>query len=144
MKYASDVMLWIADDGRGFETEEACERHERNAESTTTAPSAEGEFGWSDLHRHWIKSEAEEKDEPARQVLPMERAHLSSFAFATNELMRLGWRPMRDCPKNVTVRFIGMGSAGVCPGRLEDTGRAFAFEAGDLWPIQPVLWKEMI
>ncbi len=110
-----------------------------------SSPRRDGDSdnAFADLYRHWIKSAEEEKGDPERQATTEEREHLTAFAVSTNALRRLGWQPMRSCPKGTTVRLISIGSSGVCPGRVDEDGCAWAFEAGDIWPIQPVLWKDM-
>ncbi|MGB6054635.1 MAG: hypothetical protein WBG17_05285 [Burkholderiaceae bacterium] len=62
-------------------------------------------------------------------------------------LQALGWRDITYCPKDgTTFLAIQAGSAGVFPCRYQGewpTGSWWIEDAGDLWPVRPILFKPM-
>lgn len=85
-----------------------------------------------------------EKELAAR--MPTEQSALRVMFDAYQRLETLGWRPAMYCPKDGTIfESISAGSTGIhdCyyQGEWPD-GRYWIFDGGDLWPGDPVLFRE--
>ena len=80
-------------------------------------------------------------------LLPDEQACLSLINEAVRRLDDLGWKWGAACPKQDGAHFqaISISNFGAVLTRdvvnLGDR-MPFTYEAGDAWPVTPVLWKE--
>jgi hypothetical protein len=77
--------------------------------------------------------------------LPDEKACLEAMFEAYDRLRELGWRDAIYCPKDGTVFLsISAGSTGIheCYYQGEwPKGSWWSYDAGDIWPAHPILWK---
>ena len=80
-------------------------------------------------------------------LLPDEQACLSLINEACRRLDDLGWKWGATHPKREgdTFQAIQITNFGAHLDRdvvIMGKGHAFTLEAGDAWPVKPVLWKE--
>lgn len=91
------------------------------------------------LRRMWAEAEAKQK----RYVEEGEDAQLAKWREGYNGLRNLGWRDAFNAPKDGT-RFLAICGNGSEPRPCSYQMSGFWLEdAGDLWPVQPVLFKPM-
>jgi len=87
---------------------------------------------------------------PVEERMPTEQDAVRAMWEAYHRLEELGWRNATYCPRDGrTVLFIEAGSSGIHEGHCDDQDRAhrrptvWLHDAGDLWPSQPVLYREL-
>ena len=83
------------------------------------------------------------------ELMPTEQDAARAMWEAYHRLEELGWRNATYCPRDGrTLLFIEAGSSGIHEGHCDDQDRAhrrptvWLHDAGDLWPSQPVLYRE--
>ena len=83
------------------------------------------------------------------ELMPTEQDAVRAMWEAYHRLEELGWRNATYCPRDGrTLLFIEAGSSGIHEGRCDDKDTAhrrptvWLHDAGDLWPSQPVLYRE--
>lgn len=83
------------------------------------------------------------------ELMPTEQDAVRAMWEAYHRLEELGWRNATYCPRDGrTLLFIEAGSSGIHEGHCDDEDRAhrrptvWLHDAGDLWPSQPVLYRE--
>ena len=83
------------------------------------------------------------------ELMPTEQDAARMMWEAYHRLEELGWRNATYCPRDGrTLLFIEAGSSGIHEGHCDDADRAhrrptvWLHDAGDLWPSQPVLYRE--
>lgn len=95
------------------------------------------------LRQIWMEAEATQK----RYVAEGEEVQLAKMRDGYNGLRNLGWRDATYCPKDGT-RFLAICGNGSEPRPCTyqgewPTGVWLLEDAGDLWPVRPVLFKPM-
>lgn len=92
------------------------------------------------LREMWAKAAAIQK----RYLEEGEEAQLSKWRDAYHGLRSLGWSDATYAPKDGT-RFLAICGNGSEPRPCSHLGEGgfFLEDAGDLWPVNPVLWKPM-
>lgn len=87
----------------------------------------------------WDAVEKARKERAA--TMPTERDALRIMSDAYQRLEELGWRPAMYCPKDGTIfDSISAGSTGIHDSYYK--GRYWTFDGGDLWPGNPILFRE--
>jgi hypothetical protein len=83
------------------------------------------------------------------ELMPTEEDAARAMWEAYYRLKELGWREATYCPRDGrTLKFIEAGSSGIHDGHCDDQDRAhklpgvWLHSEGDLWPSQPVLYRE--
>lgn len=71
---------------------------------------------------------------------------LKQVRQAMRALERDGWKTHAQAPfpRHRRVMLLEAGSLGVHVGTIDDHGRAWIEDAGDLWPSRPIAWKELV
>jgi len=100
---------------------------------------------FSDMTPKQIFEEFDRRDKERAEKMPDEKAALNQMFEAYQRLKDLGWNHAMYCPKDGTVfDAISAGSTGICPtcyrGEWPD-GKYWGFEASDMWPSNPILFK---
>lgn len=79
-------------------------------------------------------------------LMPTEKDALRAMFNAYQRLEELGWRPAMYCPKDGTIfDSITAGSTGIHDSYYDGDwpkGRYWTFDGGDLWPGNPILFRE--
>lgn len=91
-----------------------------------------------------------ERDKARRaEMMPTEADAARALWEAYYRLKELGWREATYCPRDGrTLKFIEAGSSGIDEGHCDDQNRAHKLPSvwlhskGDLWPSQPVLYRD--
>lgn len=103
-----------------------------------TEPKPEQEFSLSAYWRENAKNDKGYRTTQERQLL------LRMFS-CYDQLKHLGWNDAMYCPKDGSKFLsISAGSTGVCITSYRGewpTGTWWGYEAGDVWPLHPILWK---
>lgn len=97
------------------------------------------------LTYHDVWKAAEEARALRASAMPTEQDAIRAMWGAYQRLKELGWNDAMYCPKDGTVfRSVHPASTGVhdasYEGRWPD-GSFWVYEAGDIWPANPVLFK---
>lgn len=99
---------------------------------------------WGQLRRHWEEQAKKDKDYTSSE----ERELLTGMDAHYNHLVKLGWQNIIFCPKDgSTFLAICPGTTRVCKCEYQGEwpkGAWWALEAGDMWPVFPILWKPML
>lgn len=75
-------------------------------------------------------------------MMPTEQAALAVMFKAWERLKELGWREASYAPRDGRMLdFIEVGSTGVHKGH-RDEKYTWLHDAGDLWPSNPILFRE--
>jgi len=95
------------------------------------------------LRALWAEAEAKQK----RYVEEGEEAQLAKIRDGYYGLKNLGWADATYCPKDGT-RFLAICGNGSEPRPCTYQGEWpqggwWIEDAGDLWPVRPILWKAM-
>lgn len=96
-----------------------------------------------------IMAAVDEAKRRRAELMPTEQDAARMMWEAYHRLEELGWRNATYCPRDGrTLLFIEAGSSGIHEGHCDDEDRAhrrptvWLHDAGDLWPSQPVLYRE--
>lgn len=103
-------------------------------------------------HRPVTQNEAEslwrqieESQRKRAEAMPDEKSAISAMFEAYTRLKELGWKEAMYCPKDgSTFQSISAGSTGIgdtCYQGQWPEGRWWTYEAGDMWPASPILFK---
>jgi len=92
----------------------------------------------------WDAAETARKERA--KAMPTEKDALRVMFDAYQRLEELGWRPAMYCPKDGTIfDSISAGSTGIHDSYYDGEwpkGRYWTFDGGDLWPGNPILFRE--
>jgi len=90
-------------------------------------------------------ADIEIRERERAEKMPDVNAALIQMFEAYTRLKDLGWNDAMYCPKDGTMfDAISAGSTGICPTKYDGewpTGRYWGYEAGDVWPSHPILFK---
>lgn len=90
-------------------------------------------------------AEIEEADRRRAELMPTERDAINALFEAYLRLKELGWNDAIYCPKDgSTFQSISAGSTGIgntCYQGEWPKGHWWTYEAGDMWPAHPILFK---
>lgn len=96
-----------------------------------------------------IMAAVDEAKRRRAELMPTERDAVRAMWEAYHRLEELGWRNATYCPRDGrTLLFIEAGSSGIHEGHCDDPDTAhrrptvWLHDHGDLWPSQPVLYRE--
>ena len=91
----------------------------------------------------WDEAEREEKNRA--DAMPTEQDAINQMFQAYQRLKELGWNSVSYCPKDGSMfDAIEAGSIGIAPTKYDGEqrrGRFWAYEANDIWPSSPILFK---
>ena len=100
---------------------------------------------YSKMSAEEIFADIDRRDKERAQKMPDEKAALEQMLDAFIRLKDLGWREAMYCPKDGTMfDAISAGSTGICPTKYDGEwpkGRYWGYEANDVWPSHPILFK---
>ena len=84
----------------------------------------------------------EAKKRERAEAMPTEADAINTMFSAWERLKELGWREAKYAPKDRrALEFIEAGSTGIHTGYKEEKF-TWVREAGDLWPSDPILYRE--
>ena len=100
---------------------------------------------FSEMTPKEIFEEFDRRDKERAEKMPDVQAAINQMFEAYQRLRDLGWNEISYCPKDGTVfDSIEAGSTGICPASYDGewpNGRWWGYEAGDMWPTRPILFK---
>lgn len=96
-----------------------------------------------------IMARLDEAKKRRAEMMPTEEDAARQMWEAYHRLEELGWRNVTYCPRDGRVlMFIEAGSSGIHEGHCDDQDQAhrrptvWLHDHGDLWPSQPLLYRE--
>jgi hypothetical protein len=89
-----------------------------------------------------IFQEIRRKESERALKMPEEKDAIMQIFEGVKRLEDLGWGNSIYAPKDRTFfKAIEAGSCGIARTNRDDKGRFWAYEAGDIWPSKPILFK---
>jgi hypothetical protein len=102
-------------------------------------------MNYSDMKTEQMFADIEHREKARAEAMPTEKDALFQMFEAYKRLKELGWYDIMYCPKDGQMfDAISAGSTGTAPTKYEEgkhRGRFWAYEANDVWPSSPILFK---
>ena len=102
-------------------------------------------MNYSEMTAAQIFDDIHRRDKDRAESMPDVQSALNQMFEAFLRLKDLGWREAMYCPKDGSMfDAISAGSTGICKTSYDGEwpkGRYWCYEAGDVWPSSPILFK---